>query len=57
MAITQKKRPLSGLGNFGRLPLAWLSVVLTLATGLTQGFGRAMFVPLLMIRDGSAAGP
>ncbi len=57
MAITQKKRPLSGLGNFGRLPLAWLSVVLTLATGLTQGFGRAMFVPLLMIKDGSAAGP
>ena len=43
------------LGNFGRLPLAWLSVVLTIATGLTQGFGLAMFVPLLKIMDGSAA--
>ena len=46
---------ISVLGNFGRLPLAWLSVVLTIATGLTQGFGLAMFVPLLKIMDGSAA--
>ena len=46
---------ISALGNFGRLPLAWLSVVLTVATGLTQGFGLAMFVPLLKIMDGSDA--
>ena len=47
---------ISVLGNnFGRLPLAWLSVVLSVATGLTQGFGLAMFVPLLKIMDESAA--
>ena len=39
----------------GGCPWPGFPVVLTIATGLTQGFGLAMFVPLLKIMDGSAA--
>jgi ATP-binding cassette, subfamily B, bacterial MsbA len=37
------------------MPFSWLLVALTVATGLMQGFGLALFVPLLRIMDGSPA--
>ena len=41
------------LGYFKRLPLAWLLVALTVANGVMQGFGLALFVPLLKIMGGT----
>ncbi len=38
-----------------RLPWAWQSVLLTALSGFLQGFGLALFIPLLEILDGSPA--
>ena len=42
------------INHLNRLPWTVPNLVLTLAAGVTQGFGLALFVPLLKMMDGSS---
>jgi len=41
------------LSTFGQLPNTWLNIFLILISGTTEGFGLALFIPLLHIMGGS----
>ena len=44
--------PVRLLDTFGRLPRTWLNLLLILASGLAEGLGITMFIPLLQVLMG-----
>ena len=49
-------RAYSFTGTFGRLPGTWPTLVVTVLAGLGEGFGLALFIPLLQMLDGASGG-
>ncbi len=44
------------LAIFGRLPNAWGTLALIVLSGMVEGFGLVLFVPLLELMTGGSAG-
>jgi len=41
--------------TFGRLPRTWVTLLLMVASGISEGFGIALFVPILELLDGKSS--
>ncbi len=45
---------MSFISTFGRLPRTWVTLALMVVSGIAEGFGIALFVPVLELLDGQA---
>ena len=41
------------LSSFGQLPNTWINIFITVISGMVEGFGLALFIPLLQIMNGN----
>jgi len=44
------------LSSFGQLPNTWANIFIIVISGMIEGFGLALFIPLLQIMNGDGIG-